>query len=844
MNRRHPLLLCLLVSLFSASSPAEASPSSKEAGWPHLAGPLGTFQAIPPEGPLLDNLSLATLAWESESRDLGAGKGGGVKRNSRQDLLNSFGKERVRWAGSLTGPIVYQGVVYVASFRPAGDWVEIKGKAMRNGNELYEEPIQLQLEAEDTLTAIDAESGKTLWTFATPGGLCWTHGKRGGLQIAPAAADGSVYFVGTQGTLYAVDAGTGSERWRADLGWVSEQKRQAKEMYLKGLNPSWDKKTLRRLERLPSIQDGLYREPHTPTWHGGIRVLGDIVVCNDSATGLVAFSASTGQKLWQKSGINSYMAAPSVWRHQNKDYLLVANGASGKNPPMGKEGMLRLLDPDDGEALWAEPIGHTYPTLAPSGNRVLVNVRVTQSKDELNSGLLACYELSLKGATCLWTLPDEPRYYIPLKKDALGKVRYTLQGDRAFIRTHGKKKEASPRFLIVNARNGEILQEQSGGGKLALPNALMWYVQGNRIYASWDRHHSPNRGGRKPITLSIWSDDGIELQGDEQGPWALDLAHITGGYEVTMEHPIVDGRMYERTTAGSLVCYDLRKQPGERMISLKANNAWQGLPDALPIQLRVQEQQLRSGALWPSSGKRIGQVYTTSRTTDFWRDFPVDGLTLEGDQLKGRATLDLVGEALPTAFMALELDLTRKGEQWSGSWKRSVAAKEGYPEQTGAIQGSVDLSHRSTPTPWIAPGARHRFHPLQEGEQCISLTLMGAMPPKRDGQRQLLSLNLVLKDGVVLAGSGGAFRFSQGWHEVEASELRLEGNRLSGSIHVIAHGDNFGTSARGDEPGPLAGRIQIEATLKDAKLEGQYQAQWGIAFEAEGLISGKEVPLP
>jgi len=842
-----PFLLSLHLLLFSCTGSIVFSgdlPSSSEAGWPNLSGPLGNFQAIAPESPLLDNLSLAPLAWESEARHFGAGKAGGVKRETRQDLLNSFGKDRIRWAGSLTGPIVANGTLYVASFRPAGDWIEFTGKTARKGEEIFDEPIRLQVEAEDTLTAIDMETGRTRWTFATPGGLCWTQGKRGGLQIAPAYADGSVYFVGTQGTIYAVDAASGEERWRSDIGWAAERMKLEKHMYLHGPDPEWDKRTLRKVKSVSSIADGVYRQPHTPTWHGGIRIIGNTVISNDSGTGLVAFDTETGERKWYKPGVNSYMAAPAVWTHENQSYLLVATGPGGKSPPMGKSGMLRLLNPEDGNEIWAEPIGHTYPTLAPSGNRVLVNIRIPKGKEELNDGLLACYELSLERAKRLWTLPDEPQYYIPLKKDSLGKVRFTLNEDRAFIRTHGKKRLQAPRFLIVDAATGTILQEQQGGGKLALPNARMWYVQGDRIYATWDRHHSPNRGGRKPVSQIKWADRSLELLGDASGPWALDLAHITGGYEVTMEHPIVDGRMFERTTAGSLVCYDLRKQADEEMILLQMEQAWRGSRAPVPVALRVQNGGLKTGAVFPLNSREVGQVYTTSRTTDFWRDVPVEGLTLSDQGLSGSISLDVVGEALPTTFLGLELKLNREGDSFQGTWQRTVPAKSGYAEQKGPLTGRIDAEYRSTPTPWIAPNARHRYHKLEAGKRCITLTLMGVMPPNSKGERPLLSLNLIHDGKTFTAGSGGAFRFSQGWHEVDVSDLRFEGNRMQGSLVVIAHGDNYGTRARGDENGPLAGRITLNASFKEEAFQGDYTVNWGVLYEASGKARGVMQSLP
>jgi len=824
--------------------PPVSPPEAQRQGWPNISGPLGNFQGLPSTTPLIDDLSLATLAWTSEAQHFGAGKAGGVKRNTEQDLLDSFGPDRTRWAGSLTGPVMAEDVVYVASFRPGGKPITIRGKAGRGDKPvLFEQPIELQLEAEDTLTAIDAKTGKTLWTFVESGGLCWTQGKRGGLQIAPAVHDGVVYFVGTMGDLYAIDAKSGKKLWENDLGPAHAWMKLEKDWYLSGGKMELDKKTARKLKGVPTLEEGIYVQPRTPTWHGGIRVLEGIVIANDSSSGLVAFDSHTGKQLWHRSGVSSFMAAPSVWRSNGKEYILTA-GPSAKDGI--SPGFLRLIDPKSGADIWVEEIGPTYPTLAPSGDLVLVNSRVPKSKGDLNTGLVACYELSLDGAKRLWSLPDEPKYYIPLKKDSLGRVRYTIQGDRALINTHGMKlkgKDGKNRVhrgvsVTVDARTGDILDEYRPQRKIqALKNFS--YVVGDRIYSSWDRHHSPNRGGRKPIVLSHWDESGIRPITNEHGTPALDLANLTGGYEVTMESPIVDGRMYERTTSGALVCYDLRKRDSEVVYRLLATDAWRGLDTPIPLTIRVDGTKIVSAASYPGDQPRVGQVYTTSRTSDFWRDFPVDSLKIEENKLTGAIKLDVVGEALPSTFIGLTLDIDLKSDELSGSWSRTVPALEGLPTTRGKATGNISRTHRFANTPWLPHQPKTNFYELDDGQLSLVINLAGAMPSTdKNGNHPNLGISLVHDGTNFVAGSGGAFRFSQGWHEVDAKELNLKDGRITGDLILIAHGDNYGTKARGEEDGPLAGKIKLDIDLQGESLEGNYQAEWGVPYSAEGNIVG------
>ena len=409
------------------------------------------------------------------------------------------------------------------------------------------------------------------------------------------------------------------------------------------------------------------------------------------------------------------------------------------------------MNPHDGSDIWVEEIGPTYPTLAPSGDLVLVNTRQPVEKSDRGRGLIGCYELSLEGAQQKWVLPDEMRFYIPLSGDTFGRTRYTLQGNRAFIAgnnsnirdENGVRRKHLGAFAIVDAETGEILVEETHQHNAWNVGINFWYVAGDRIYSSYDRHHSPNRGGRKPMMLRKWSDNHIELMGDEHGPYALDLANITGGYEVTMEHPIVDGLMFERTTHGQLVCYDMRQQGNEQRINLSAQGAWRGLGAPVPLKLRVTDGTIISGAAFPGSQRLIAQVYSTSRKKDFWRDFPVNDLTFDGKTLRGFAPIDTVGEALPHNYIGLNLDLVVDGDQVNGTWSRSIPPVPDLPQRSGSITGSTDTVHRFANTPWLKDQPKTNIAPLKEGQTAIVLTLNGGVYRPRGESYPSVTVSLV-----------------------------------------------------------------------------------------------------
>ncbi|ELZ22504.1 cell surface protein/ lipoprotein [Halosimplex carlsbadense 2-9-1] len=65
-----------------------------------------------------------------------------------------------------------------------------------------------------TLTALDANDGRERWSFAVAGDRAGPSAVRSG----PVVADGTAYVGATDGRVYAVDTADGAERWRFDAG--------------------------------------------------------------------------------------------------------------------------------------------------------------------------------------------------------------------------------------------------------------------------------------------------------------------------------------------------------------------------------------------------------------------------------------------------------------------------------------------------------------------------------------------------------------------------------------------------------------------------------------------------
>jgi outer membrane protein assembly factor BamB len=170
----------------AAEEPKGTIPSAEawKIGWPAIHGPNGNFTAPRAGLRLVDDLSKARKVWESEYSDIGVGKCG----RRPLSVVRELGDPTIH-EGGFSSPIVAEGTVFVAHYRPSGD-VRFETTGFRLTP--FAEATRTVL-ADDLVVAIDAETGKTRWVAAQKGqGLNIQMGKRGGWGPTPVYHGGRV----------------------------------------------------------------------------------------------------------------------------------------------------------------------------------------------------------------------------------------------------------------------------------------------------------------------------------------------------------------------------------------------------------------------------------------------------------------------------------------------------------------------------------------------------------------------------------------------------------------------------------------------------------------------------
>jgi outer membrane protein assembly factor BamB len=257
---------------------------------------------------------------------------------------------------------------------------------------------------------VDARTGKQRWTLATGPVMPWPWGHESGdvYLSSPAFADGTVFFGAGDGRVYAVDAATGKEKWRAQTsGRVrSSPAVDASRVYVgsaDGRVYAFDRATgaqkwkfetegvklesgkfgfdRRTVQSSPAIANGTvfvgardgwiyaidatsgaekWRFDHKVSWINTSPAVLDGVVYAGSSDGqfVQALEAASGRELWRTTtGVT--WSSPAV----AGDMLYVGDGA----------GRLHALDRRTGKILWSFRTGstmHSSPTV--SGDLIIV----------------------------------------------------------------------------------------------------------------------------------------------------------------------------------------------------------------------------------------------------------------------------------------------------------------------------------------------------------------------------------------------------------------------------------------------------------------------------------------
>jgi outer membrane protein assembly factor BamB len=515
--KRHLAFFALALAGFLRASASDPQPA-----WPQANGPFGNFTPRQYNVRLLDDASQARQVWLSDDDDLGYAKGS----------ASGYVQNLARWPGhpgSSSGPIVAEGKLFVTTFRPAGDaWAEnlpqFKNLDQQQKPFTAEETARLRqnlrILADDLTVAIDLQTGKTAWKAVEAGkGLNRYMGKRQGFCVSPAYHQGTVFSMGTTGLLYAYEAISGRKLWETDIGPARKQAIEHKAKVL-------EQRTL---------AGGM-------GWDVSLVVAGGVLIVpmfDGVDVGLRGVDVSSGATLWEVPRACSRHATPAVWTHNGREYVLTATVS----------GRLMLVDPARGSVLWTvEGLGENHFSLTPTATRVLVNGGSNTPRNEGSSqkyGLLAAYELSPQKPTLAWKHPDQPELYFPTWMDSCARRFLAVRDGRIYYRAHGLDK-STKRLLMLDESTGLVL----AGFELESP-ALQFYPAEDRLLCVRDASHSETE-------LSFISADprNFRLLAPFWHPPHLQ----TTAYEVYLEHPLVDGRLYLRTKDGRIACYDLRQR--------------------------------------------------------------------------------------------------------------------------------------------------------------------------------------------------------------------------------------------------------------------------------------------
>lgn len=197
------------------------------------------------------------------------------------------------------------------------------------------------------LHAIDADSGESMWSFATSGPI----------STQPAFADGIIYVGNLDGRLYAIDAAAGTELWSEGMGGaIASSPAVAEGVVVSGSRSTsvigHDALTG---ERLWAVSMG------TSWADSSVSIADGVAYFGSSAAGrVVAADLQTGAELWRSTVGGFPWARPTV----AGETVYAASGGAKPARPDGDS--IFALDASTGAVLWSVPTGLAL-TWAPDG---------------------------------------------------------------------------------------------------------------------------------------------------------------------------------------------------------------------------------------------------------------------------------------------------------------------------------------------------------------------------------------------------------------------------------------------------------------------------------------------
>jgi hypothetical protein len=457
-------------------------------------------------------MTAMTPLWDSEERGIGFGKS-----------HSGYGKN-ISYGGDLgpsgiSSPIVAGGLVIMSYFVPSGDVIDETFKPY-NSPEVWEKhKWKCKVAADDVVIGIDAATGKTRWKQVFAGaGRNGGSGKRNLYGCTPIAYQGKVYALGSCGAVYCLDLASGKVLWQTP-----------NEPYLEAA----------KKEALAGKAAKGSQGPGVPT--GWLMIHDDVLIVpvktgyNLRSGNTRGVSLTDGRTLWEAPGHPGLLAYATIEGRK----CLVNTGI--------------CIEAKTGKILWQQKPEQVYNGPPVMAGNILVSYAPHPKSDPPGlTGILAGFQVDLKGAKRIWTLDE--RFPREMLYDAGGFRNMAVRDDLIYHvvqsrDTLGKKDRSSIVAQIIRPADGAILASQPAEG-MSLP--FLW---GNRLVLAGDINHRPRAANPEYWQLFTTDPADFKALGDR---WlATDKHQGTGGYELQVYDAFADGLVFMRVFGG-IRCYDLR----------------------------------------------------------------------------------------------------------------------------------------------------------------------------------------------------------------------------------------------------------------------------------------------
>jgi outer membrane protein assembly factor BamB len=510
MKRMRTVAILFLVAAVAAplgasqpSGGATSGPATSErthyedvrrAPWPCWRGPYGNGTAPEAGVELVEDLAEARLVWQSEDR---------IPHSSPH--TETRGGTAGSWGAGYGSPIVAEGKVFLACWRPAGraDWTYTEADRTTHWLRRGRNPVleRTDAAADDVVFCIDAQVGTTLWKRVFPRRGILHAGYKQGCHQTPCYWDGKVYVPGSAGALYCLSAADGRTLWEAKV----EPQFAALEACREAGKP------------MPGGRPMV--------WGAPAAVDGVVAVSNGRAN---AFDAETGERRWTDAAPRSLATTgrlmPVVWQHEGAGYFIFGG---------------RMFEARTGRLCWAVPREPEASTAAAvSGDTLVLAYRAgggqKNERDEWAENGMSGFRISPEKAEPLWQLPMPPPHGAQIQPVSIYKGH--VYGE---IRRHPDG-TPGPNLCCVELETGRIVAAIPRGGFRGGYNPL---VADGRFLAM-----------NGPLTMLAAEPSAFRILTERwDGPWSesTSLAYA-------------DGFLYfrgERGSDGRLYCYDLRRRP-------------------------------------------------------------------------------------------------------------------------------------------------------------------------------------------------------------------------------------------------------------------------------------------